>query len=101
MAPKKGKKTKPRKSGKSDIPAASSQKSNSSNTRSKKYTTNECEVLMKLCEKFHAVINKNSNRDEDKKQKTKAWETIKKGFDFCCKADGMFVSTILYVLFNL
>lgn len=64
-------------------------------SRTKNYTAIECEHILKTCDKFHNIINKNSNRDSDKKTKEKTWQTIKIEFDERCKADGCFVSFLL------
>lgn len=61
-------------------------------TRSKNFTQNEVDVLLSACDKFHEIINKNSNRDKDKVAKTNAWQKIKTGFDNYCKAQGFYVS---------
>lgn len=61
-------------------------------SRTKNYTPFECETLLKICDQYHTVINKNSNRDIDRKNKESAWQTIKNEFDERCKADGQFVS---------
>lgn len=59
--------------------------------RAKKYTTAESEALLKICNEFHGIINKNSNRDADRKNKDKAWATIKRTFDTTCKSQAIFV----------
>lgn len=63
-------------------------------TRSKNFCSFENESLLKTCDQFHSIINKNSNRTADIKQKTKAWITIKHEFDLLCKSNGLFVSVI-------
>lgn len=60
--------------------------------RTKNYSAIECEHILRTCDKFHNILNKNSNRDADKKQKQNTWQTIKSEFDERCKADGCFVS---------
>lgn len=67
-----------------------SQQTNKS--RSKNFSDAECNVLLSACDKFYTIINKNSNRDNDKKAKTVAWSKIKMGFDQYCKSQGVFVS---------
>lgn len=62
--------------------------------RSKNFTEAECNVLLSACDKFYNVINKNSNRDKDKKAKIAAWSQIKAGFDAYCKSEGIYVSEI-------
>lgn len=65
-------------------------------TRSKNFCSFENESLLKTCDKFHTIINKNSNRTADIKQKTTAWITIKREFDLHCKSNGLFVSVIFF-----
>lgn len=67
-------------------------------TRSKNFSEEESKVLLSACDKFHSVINKNSNRDVDKIAKVKAWEKIKQGFDNYCRAEGIYVSKNLMCL---
>lgn len=69
--------------------------------RSKNFSPEESEVLLSACDKFYEVINKNSNRDVDKKAKTNAWSKIKCGFDKYCKSQGIYVSkNLLLVKFS-
>lgn len=60
--------------------------------RSKNFTEPENEVLLSACDKFHSIINKNTNRDVDKTEKSNAWKKIKQGFDNYCKVQGIYVS---------
>lgn len=63
-----------------------------SKNRSKNFTEAECNVLLSASDKFYTIINKNSNRDNDKKAKVSAWSQIKRGFDAYCKSTGIYVS---------
>lgn len=63
-----------------------------SRIRAKKYTQNECDTLLRTCNRFHTIINMNSNRDSDRIKKENAWKNIKRQFDQRCKADGIYVS---------
>lgn len=62
--------------------------------RAKNYTTDEAEALVKVCSKFHTIINKNSSSEGDKKLKEKAWNQIKSDFDKHCRSQGIYVSHI-------
>lgn len=42
------------------------------NTRKKNYSSDECAALIKCSERFHGIINKNSNNEKDKKDKERA-----------------------------
>lgn len=64
-----------------------------SRSRTKNYTTFECQTLLRLCDQYHNIINRNSSRDIDRKNKELTWQTIKNGFDERCKAEGQFVSS--------
>lgn len=64
----------------------------SQRSRAKKYTKEETDMLVKICADFHGIINKNSNSTADIKQKTKAWQHIKRTFDKRCKSEAIFVS---------
>lgn len=61
-------------------------------SRSKNFTEAESSALLSACDKFYNIINKNSNRDCDKKAKNNAWLRIKSGFDQYCKSEGVYVS---------
>lgn len=61
-------------------------------SRCKNFTENENNVLISACDKFHDVINKNSNRDADKAAKVNAWGKIKLGFDRYLQTEGLYVS---------
>lgn len=67
-------------------------KKGTAKSRSKNFSESENKVLISACDKFHDIINKNSNRDVDKVAKVKAWNKIKEGFDCYCQAEGIFVS---------
>lgn len=60
--------------------------------RAKKYSKEESDALLMVCSEFHAIINKNSNSDEDRQNKAKAWEKIKSKFDTYCQAEGIYVN---------
>lgn len=82
--------------------------SQNSKTRSKNYSADESAALIKCCDKYHAIISKNSNRDKDKKEKQLAWHKIKSDFDQYCQFQGIIVSKILsfffitgYVLYDI
>lgn len=66
--------------------------------RTKNYSADECSVLIKCCDKFHALINKNSSCDKDKNEKKLAWGKIRHDFDLYCKSNNIFVSTLLVFL---
>lgn len=66
-------------------------------TRSKNFTEAECKMLISACDKFHEVINKNSNRDSDKAAKNDAWHKIKMCFGGYCKAEAIFVSVFIFL----
>lgn len=61
-------------------------------TRARKYSTDECNILMEVCDKYHAIINNNSIRDADKIEKAQTWKKIKTTFETRCRNDGIFVS---------
>lgn len=63
-------------------------------SRSKNYSKDEVDALLKSCNQFNGIINKNSNNNSDQQNKENAWEKIKKTFDKRCHADGIFVSVI-------
>lgn len=63
--------------------------------RSKNYSATECEILLKICDKYHSIINKNSSRDKDKIEKTKTWAKITKEHNFDCRAEGIVSSKYL------
>lgn len=60
--------------------------------RAKKYTSHECDMLLNVCNKYHAILNINSNRDTDRQKKEATWKKVKKEFDLRCKSDGIYVS---------
>lgn len=60
--------------------------------RAKNYSKIESDSLLKICDEFHLVINRNSNRDVDKQEKVKAWQKIKKRLDEFCQSEGIYVS---------
>lgn len=60
--------------------------------RSKNFTEAECKVLLSASDKFYSIINRNSNRDKDRKAKVSAWIQIKRSFDTYCKSTGIYVS---------
>lgn len=76
-----------------------SQSSQNSKFRAKNYSADECQALIKCCDKFHPIITKNSSRDKDKQEKQQAWETIKSDYDHYCKSQGIYVSIECH-LFN-
>lgn len=59
----------------------SSQLSQKSRKRSKNYSKEETETLLKICTGYHSTISKNSNSDTDQQLKAKAWEAIKREFE--------------------
>lgn len=63
--------------------------------RSKNYSKDESEALMRICQGYHAIISKNSNRDADIKAKAEAWRSIKTDYDDHFKSQGIQVSTSL------
>ncbi|XP_031635462.1 uncharacterized protein LOC116348570, partial [Contarinia nasturtii] len=63
----------------------------SSTKRSKNFSLAESTVLIKICDKFHTVITKNSNRDKDKQAKAKAWGKICAVFNKYCKDNKLIV----------
>lgn len=69
-----------------------SQISAKSRCRTKNYTEQECEILLRCCNNFHNIINRNSNRDADQQNKKKAWVQIQKQFKELCGANGIIVS---------
>lgn len=71
-----------------------SQNSQKSKTRprAKNYTAEESRAIVKCCEKYKLIINKNSSSQSDTQQKERAWEIIKKDFDAYCKSQGFYVS---------
>lgn len=71
-----------------------SQSSQNSKTRAKNYSAEECQALIKCCDKFHTIITKNSNSDKDKQEKQQVWDKIKNDFDEYCKSQGIYVSSI-------
>lgn len=73
-----------------------SQSSQKSKTRAKNYSAEECQALIKCCDKFHTIITKNSNSDKDKNEKQQAWDKIKNDFDIYCKSHGIYVSNIKF-----
>lgn len=74
--------------------AGSSQNTTVSKTRSKNFTEEECKVIVSTCGKHFDIINKNSNRDVDKKAKDQAWKKIQREFHAYCHTNGIFVSMI-------
>lgn len=48
--------------------------------RNKNFSSFENDTLLKTCDKFHNIINKNSNKTADINEKTKAWQSIKQGY---------------------
>lgn len=76
-----------------------SQCSQKSKSRAKNYSAEECEALIKCCEKFHSVITLNSSRDTDKTEKKAAWKLIKRDFNEYCKSQGIYVSKKLIVCY--
>lgn len=91
MAPKKNK------SKEKDAVDAVESSQSSQRSRAKKYTKAEIDMLVKVCADFHGIINKNSNKAADIKQKTKTWEQIKRTFDTRCRAEAIFVSFFFHV----
>lgn len=73
-------------------PPAKFEETATAKIRGKNFSLFENETLLKSCDKFHSVINKNSNRAVDIKKKEMAWKLIKTEFDLLCKANGNFVS---------
>lgn len=74
--------------------------SKNTKSRSKNFSEDENQVLISACDKFHDIINKNSNRDVDKTAKVNAWKKIKCGFDRYCQAEGIFVSKNFMFFFS-
>lgn len=76
--------------------------------RAKNYTGEESRAIVKCCEKYKLIINKNSSSQSDIHQKERAWEAIKNDFDRYCKSQGFYVSrkfffikfTMLWVYFH-
>lgn len=68
--------------------------------RAKKYSADECKVLLVVCNKYHTILNVNSSRDVDKKNKQNAWQNIKKEFDVKCKSEGIYVSSSHLVFYS-
>lgn len=69
-------------------------------SRAKKYTKDETDALLQICNGFHAIINKNSNSDADRKIKATTWERIKTDFDTYCKSQGIYVSSFFNYLLS-
>lgn len=98
MAPKKSnakikaKKNRAKTSSKHSTEDLSQPSNFSKRNRSKNYTKEETDMLVKVCADFHGIISKNSSSDADKKIKDKTWETIKQRFDARCKAEAIYVS---------
>lgn len=67
-------------------------------SRSKNYTKEEIDTLLICCDSFNGVINKNSNRNVDQKNKENAWTKIKNTFHDRCHADGTYVSVIIIII---
>lgn len=78
-----------------------SQNATNSKLRSKNFTEEECKVIVSTCGKYFDVINKNSNREADKKAKDQAWAKIEQEFNAYCHAHAIFVSTICKSLLSL
>lgn len=76
-----------------DVSSETVENSQNSKIRSKNYSAEECEAIIKCCDKFHPIISKNSSRDKDKQEKQQAWEKIKRDFDDYCQSQGICVST--------
>lgn len=74
-----------------NLPQNSTQ--SSQKVRGRRYSTEECNLLLLCCNKFHETINKNSSRDFDQKNKEKAWHKIQKDLEENCKAVGIPVSS--------
>lgn len=58
--------------------------------RTTNYTEFEITTLLQTCQKFHIIINTNSNAQSDKK--TTAWQTIATEYNELCRANGFIVS---------
>lgn len=71
---------------------ASSQNSQNSKIKTKNFSKEETAALYRCTEKFHAIINKNSNKESDKAARQRAWTSIKNSFDQYCKSQGIHVS---------
>lgn len=61
-------------------------------SRAKNYSAEESAALIRICDKYHVIINKNSSSDKDKQQKQKAWQSVKTEFDIYCRAEAIYVS---------
>lgn len=105
MAPKKskaeakGKKNDDEPSSTHSIELSSRNSQCSQRNRARKYTKEECEMLVKICDGFFGILSKNSNRDADVKIKKKTWETIKRTFDVRCRAEAIYVRLFIFFFF--
>ena len=73
-------------------------------TRAKNYSADESAALVKVCDKFHAIISTNTHTDKDKQEKQEAWRKIKSDFDQYCQTQGIPVSgsyKIVLILFYI
>lgn len=64
----------------------------SQRSRSKNYSKEETDLLIKICASFQGILNKNSNRDADVLMKQKCWDLIKRKFDEQCRIQAIYVS---------
>lgn len=62
--------------------------------RSKNYSKDETNALMKICQGYHGIISKNSNSKADKTAKANAWKSIKANFDKYFISQGIQVSIL-------
>ena len=73
----------------------------SDRSRAKKNTKDETEALVRICNQYHAVINKNSNTDADRKAKAATWITIKENFNAYCQSEGIYVCFLVCFCISL
>lgn len=66
--------------------------------RAKNYSAEESAALIRVCDKFHVIISLNSHTDQDRKEKEKAWNTIKRDFVEYCSSQGIEVSENLCLI---
>lgn len=82
-------------SQKTDKPRRTQSLDTRNRVRSKNYSWVECDILMKICDKYISIINKNSSRDKDKIEKSKTWAKITKEYNLDCRAEGIVSSKYL------
>lgn len=59
--------------------------------RSKNYSKDEIDLLIKSCQPYNGIINVQRNTVDDQKNKDNAWIKIKKDFDLNCQTEGILV----------